>query len=220
MPAIYTGSLHDMHCRYQGAMDTVRKYGKPDYFITVTCNLAWPDINEALLPSQNVVDQPDIVARVFRGQLNKLLHEIVNDGIFGRSLSHMQVIKFQKHGWPHTHLLLIVNRDNKLRTVDDINKTVCAEILADEELRCIMLHCMVHRCNSTRQKDGKCTKHFPKPFAEYTSWEDNEMILKYRRRTPDTGGRQEVVHGQTVDNRWIVPYNPYLSKKYRCHINV
>ena len=132
----------------------------------------------------------------------------------------MQVIKFQKHGWPHTHLLLIVNRDNKLRTVDDINKTVCAEILADEELQCIMLHCMVHRCNSTRQKDGKCTKHFPKPFAEYTSWEDNETILKYRRRTPDTGGRQEVVHGQTVDNRCIVPYNPYLSKKYRCHINV
>ena len=23
-----------------------------------------------------------------------------------------------------------------------------------------------------------------------------------------------------IDNRWIVPYNPYLSQKYDCHINV
>ena len=97
-----------MHCRYQDAMATVQKYGKPDYFITVTCN-----IHEALLPGQNAADRPDIVARVFRGQLNKLLREIVDNGIFGRSLAHMQVIEFQKRGLPHTHVL-IVNRDNKL----------------------------------------------------------------------------------------------------------
>ena len=215
-----TGSLRDMHRCYQDAMATVRKYGKHDYFITVTCNPAWPDINEALLPGQNAADQPDIVARVFRRQLNKLLCEIVDDGIFGSSLVHMQIIEFQKCGLPHAHLLLIVNRNNKLRTVDDINKMVCAQIPADEEQWCIILCCMAHRCNSTCQKDGKCTKHFPKPFAEYTSWEDNEMIPKYRRRASDTGGRQEVICGQTVNNKWIVPYNPYLSKKYRCHINV
>ena len=152
-----------MHRRYQDAMTTVRKYGKPDYFITVTCNPAWPDINEALLPGQNVTDGSDIVARVFRVQLNKLLHEIVDNGIFGRSLAHLQVIEFQKRGLPHAHLL-IVNCDNKLRTVDDINKSACAEIPADEELRHIVLRCMVHRCNFTCQKDGKCTKHFQSPL--------------------------------------------------------
>ena len=102
-----------MHHRYQDAMATVQKYGKPDNFIMFTCNPAWPDINEALLSGQNASDWRDIVTRVFRGQLNKLLREIMNDSIFGRSLAHMQVIKIQKHGFPHTYLL-ILNRNNKL----------------------------------------------------------------------------------------------------------
>ena len=27
-------------------------------------------------------------------------------------------------------------------------------------------------------------------------------------------------NGKTIDNSWIVPYNPYLSLRYDCHINV
>ena len=29
-----------------------------------------------------------------------------------------------------------------------------------------------------------------------------------------------VVRGANLDNRWVVPYNPYLLKKYNAHINV
>ena len=33
-----------MHARFQDAMAIVRKLGKPDFFITITCTPQWPEI--------------------------------------------------------------------------------------------------------------------------------------------------------------------------------
>ncbi|CAE1173746.1 unnamed protein product [Acanthosepion pharaonis] len=38
LPATFTGSLRYMHARTPDAMTYVRKYGRPDLFITFTCN--------------------------------------------------------------------------------------------------------------------------------------------------------------------------------------
>ena len=37
-----------MHARFQDAMAIVRKLDKPDFFITITCNPQWPEIQRAL----------------------------------------------------------------------------------------------------------------------------------------------------------------------------
>ena len=67
------------------------------------------------------------------------------------------------------------------------------------------------------------SKRFPKRFSPVIVVHE-DGYLEYRRRddlrsisVPLPGHA-----GQTVDldNRWIVPYNPYLSRKYRAHINV
>ena len=66
LPSSFLGSPRDMHARYQDAMAVVRVHGKPDLFITFTCNPNHPDILENLLPGQQPKDRPDIVARVFK----------------------------------------------------------------------------------------------------------------------------------------------------------
>src|SRR5947207_6842589 len=66
-------------------------------------------------------------------------------------------------------------------------------------------------------KDGKCSKKYPKMFSEETIWSDDGYPI-YRR---SNNGRTFVSsNGVQLDNRWVVPYCPYLSKRYNAHINV
>lgn len=65
LPSSYTGSPRHMHKYAQDAIAYVCHYGRPDLFITFTCNPAWDDIQQLLLPGQSPVDRHDITARVF-----------------------------------------------------------------------------------------------------------------------------------------------------------
>jgi hypothetical protein len=64
--------------------------------------------------------------------------------------------------------------------------------------------------------DGKCSKKFPQQFQAETL-ANSDGYPKYKRRND---GKRITVNRKSVDNSWIVPYNPYLSLKYNCHINV
>ena len=45
LPSSFTGSPRQMFELYQDSMSIVRKYGKPDLFITFTCNPKWEEIS-------------------------------------------------------------------------------------------------------------------------------------------------------------------------------
>jgi len=51
------------------AMTLVARFGKPEFFVTMTCNPYWDEIVQQLLPGQMPQDRPDIVARVYRAKL-------------------------------------------------------------------------------------------------------------------------------------------------------
>ncbi|KAF1862622.1 hypothetical protein Lal_00013383 [Lupinus albus] len=63
---------------------------------------------------------------------------------------------------------------------------------------------------------GKCSRYFPKQFQQ-TTVVDQDGYPVYRRR--DNGNYVEK-NGISLDNRYVVPYNPHLLMKYQAHINM
>ncbi|GIY01859.1 helitron_like_N domain-containing protein [Caerostris darwini] len=66
LPSSYIGSPRNMQEYVQDAMTYVRHYGRPDLFITFTCNPNWEEIQALLLPGQQSIQRHDIVARMPR----------------------------------------------------------------------------------------------------------------------------------------------------------
>ena len=65
LPASFTGGSRYMARQYHDAMAIVRRFGKPTFFVTFTCNPCWEEIQRELLPGQQAVDRPDLTSRVF-----------------------------------------------------------------------------------------------------------------------------------------------------------
>ncbi|CEP09521.1 hypothetical protein [Parasitella parasitica] len=81
LPSSFIGGPRCMAQLFQDAMNLVRRFGKPDLFITFTCNPAWPEIANELLTHQRPSDRPDMCVRVFRLKLKALLDDIVKRSV-------------------------------------------------------------------------------------------------------------------------------------------
>ena len=71
------------------------------------------------------------------------------------------------------------------------------------------------QCPCMREHIG-CKDRYPKDFTELTIHGQNSYPI-YRR---NNNGRKVFIRGHQLDNRWVVPYNPYLLAKFNCHINM
>jgi hypothetical protein len=192
LPPSYTGGPRAQYQGYQDPMTIVREYGKPDLFITKTCNPTWEEIAEKLPPGQTAQDRPDSVARVWQLKLVVFLADL-DQGILGQVEARLYVVEFQKRGLPHAHILTILADAGKPRARELIDKMVSAEIPdmdANPQLYETVLTCMMHGLwgaanpSCVCMKDGKCTKGFPKPLAEVTKGDVNGFPEYRRRRRP------------------------------------
>ncbi|XP_065674113.1 uncharacterized protein LOC136091057 [Hydra vulgaris] len=185
LPSSYVGSPRALKKIFEDAMAIIKKYGKPDLFITFTCNPKWCEITENLYPGQTPNDRPDLVTRVFKLKLNNL-NDIFKHGVIGKSCY------------------------------------ACSDLVVNRELYDIIKACMIHDpCgilipNSPCIKDKVRSKNYPKEFNANTVAVQNGYP-QYRRHDD---GLVINFKGNNVDNRWMVPYNPWLSKEYEAHINV
>ncbi|XP_076928855.1 uncharacterized protein LOC143592969 [Bidens hawaiensis] len=128
LPASFIGGPRDMRCRYLDAMTLVQDDGKPDIFLTMTCNPHWPEICDNLKLGQTAQDRPDLVSRVFRAKLEDLKEQLFKKHVLGAIKDHVHVIEFQKRGLPHAHFLLVMYPHHKIHTPDQYDTFVCAEI--------------------------------------------------------------------------------------------
>ncbi len=99
-------------------MAIVRKFGRPDLFVTFTCNPELLEITAELLERQTSKDCPDLVSRVFQLKLIKMIKDI-NDEILGDVSAKIWVIEFQKRGLPRCHLLIILSANHKMTFVEE-----------------------------------------------------------------------------------------------------
>jgi hypothetical protein len=90
----FIGGPRDMRRQYMDAMALVQKYGKPDIFLTMTCNPNWDEIKNELYPGQCTQDRPDLVARVFRVKLEELRRRLLYKDILGKVKAYVYVAEF------------------------------------------------------------------------------------------------------------------------------
>lgn len=125
LPATFTGSPRHMHEYTQDAMTYVKTYGRPDLFITFTCNPNWPEIKEILTNGQLPNERHDLIARVFKQKQLKLIDVITKGHVFGVPRCWMCTIEWQKRGLPHSHNLIWLA--NKIQPTQ-IDKVISAEL--------------------------------------------------------------------------------------------
>jgi hypothetical protein len=236
----FVGSPRWFNAQFQDGMAICREYHKPDLFITMTCNPHWPEIKDQLKEGQTAQDRPDLVARVFKQKKDQLMNDLIVGEVLGKVVAHMHVIEFQKRGLPHAHILLILAAQDRKFTPDLVDSIVVAELPPKpedtedkeekkqrERLQKIVLSNMIHgpcgkeNPNCPCMENGRCTKNFPKDFQKQTVVDTDNNYPIYRRRSPEDGGQQVVCEktGRIIDNRWVVPYIPFLSLRTNCHIN-
>ena len=107
LPASFIGSWRWSSENTADALAIARSAGRSTFFVTMTCNPNWPEIQARLAPGQNAADIPVIVARVFKIRLQHFMQHLQKK--FGHLIYMIKVIEFQLRGLPHAHLILRVS---------------------------------------------------------------------------------------------------------------
>jgi len=190
LPSSFLGSRCWVSNQISDSLAIAAALGNPTFFITMTCNTAWPEIQSRLRPGQTYADLPVVVARVFKQKLSMLLKTLKSMFInVGRQVYCIHCIEFQKRGLPHTHIL--VKYSHSCTTSVDIDSVVSAEMPVDVDDAALVKKFMLHHHPSAdrplsrycqqQQTDGtrKCRFGYPRALQSHTTV-DTEGRIHYR----------------------------------------
>ncbi|KMZ64076.1 hypothetical protein ZOSMA_3866G00010, partial [Zostera marina] len=220
--------------KYAEALAISRKFGSPTFFITLTGNSNWEDYLAACSHAgTDPKKSPHIMVRVFTLRLRKFMRQITGatnagNGIFGKCLAYVVSIEFQKRGNPHAHILLWCQDYEE--TADYVDNFISARIpnpRTDPDLHTLVKKYMLHVCSpdsvcrDQKKPNKPCKQYYPK--KEYSSTQVGTGFVKYKRiyeKADGTGGFFATKNNHHFDDRYVVPYNPYLLHFWDGHANV
>jgi hypothetical protein len=159
------GGERDVQAQFLDAMTLVQRFGKSDYFVTMTCNPHWEEVGRELFLGQTPQDSPELIARVYRSKLCNLHDLLIKKKHFGEVLAYTHITEFQKHDLPHELFLLVMANRDKLRSSDELDKYISTEI--PDKDKYLVLHDLVCKhmmhgpCGALNDKcacmqDGEC----------------------------------------------------------------
>ena len=214
LPSGFVGSARYYQQLYYDAMALPRRFGKPDLFITLTCNPKWDEITAAIPPGSHWKHHPEIVDRVFMLKLKEFIHDITINEIFGEVKAYVWRMEWQARGLPHIHMLLILK--DKILSVRHVDGVVSAEMPnpnAEPELSALVVKHMLHPLCDTntsygcrQDKNGAlcdCTRFFPKVASASTIIVADGFPI-YMRRCKHSVTMPD---GRIVSDNWVVPHN-------------
>jgi hypothetical protein len=215
LPASFLGSTRWATEQVSDSLAIAAAYGSPTFFVTMTCNPDWPEIQSQLQAGQNFTDIPIVVVRVFKRKL-VLLEKALKTMFAGAGavLYFIHSVEFQKRGLPHVHILIKFSAD--CTHPSDIDKVVSAEIPDDPQDAVFVRKFMMHNHPSPDRPPSKycqregpdgtrtCRFKYPCRLQNETTI-DAEGRVHYRRRKPG--------------DEMVVPHCLPLLRKFQCHIN-
>jgi hypothetical protein len=187
---------------FQDSICLVTHFSKPDLFVTFIANPKWEEVTAALFTDQTVVNRPDIIAKVFRAKLKDLINQIRNGEVFGNVPALIYIIKYQKRGLPHAHIIIFLTGGHAFSEPEAIDNLIRAELPnrvldPNGSLTKIVKQVMIHGlceplkpgavCMKKAHANAPltCFKRFPKSLANKTIVNSDGYPEYRRRRTVD-----------------------------------
>ena len=120
-------------------------------------------------------------------------------------------------------LLILANQILSTSRIDHVVSAEFPDPLLQPDLHAAVQEFMVHGPCDTRvhlacrsqSVDGNCARRFPKSLI-MASRIAHDGFPEYRRRGRFSGRDGDRI----VTDEWVVPHNPYLIVRYRCHVCV
>eukprot|EP00889_Picochlorum_renovo_P006318 jgi/Picre1/33348/NNA_008672.t1 len=208
VPASHIGSRAYFRKKRYDTYALARAFGNPSLFITMTCNPNWPEIQREIRHGQAAQDRPDIVSRVFHAKLRQLKDDLIKGKVFGEAKALTYRVEYQKRGLPHVHMLLWLEDQAITTTGEGIEKVSRAWIPDEKVLEGWQV--LQRLPDGVQGRDDGSERQRPWGYPIYRRPNNTRVVEK------------KLENGDTVklDNRYVVPYNMYLLKRYNCHLNV